>query len=50
MYKYTKLKLRYTSYVHLEQIINNLNQSDKVRNIQVEDNYVTYEQYGWSNE
>ena len=50
MFEYTKLKLRYTSDAHMEQIITHLNKSDKVRNIQVEDDYVTYEQYGWSNE
>lgn len=50
MFKKVKLKLRYTSDEHMTQIIENLSKSDKVSNIQVEDEYVTYEQYGWSNE
>ena len=50
MFKKVKLKLRYKTDEQLTQIIENLSKSDKVTNIQVEDDYVTYEQYGWSNE
>lgn len=50
MFKKVKLKLRYTSDEQLTQIIENLSKSDKVTNIQVEDEYVTYKQYGWSDE
>ena len=50
MFKKVKLKLRYKTDDQLTQIIENLSKSDKVTNIQVEDEYVTYEQYGWSNE
>ena len=50
MFKKVKLKLRYKTDEQLTQIIDNLSKSDKVTNIQVEDDYVTYEQYGWSNE
>lgn len=47
MFKKVKLKLRYKTDEQLTQIIDNLSKSDKVTNIQVEDDYVTYEQYGW---
>lgn len=50
MFKKVKLKLRYTSDYQLTRIIENLSKSDKVTNIQIEDEYVTYEQYGWSND
>lgn len=50
MFKKVKLKLRYTSDEHMTKIIETLSKSDKVTNIKVEDEYVTYEQYGWSNE
>lgn len=50
MFKKVKLKLRYKTDEQLTQIIENLSKSDKVTNIQVEDEYVTYEQYGWSDE
>ena len=50
MFKKVKLKLRYKTDEQLTQIIENLSKSDKVTNIQVEDDHVTYEQYGWSNE
>ena len=50
MFKKVKLKLRYTSDYQLTRIIENLSKSDKVTNIQIEEEYVTYEQYGWSNE
>lgn len=38
------LKLRYRDDRHMEEIINNLAKSEKVTNIQVADDYVTYEQ------
>lgn len=38
------LKLRYRDDRHMEEIIQNLAKSDKVTNIQVTDDYVTYEQ------
>ena len=50
MFKKVKLKLRYKSDEQLNQIIENLSKSDKVTNIQIEEEYVTYEQYGWSDE
>jgi len=50
MFKKVKLKLRYKTDEQLTQIIENLSKSDKVTNIQIEDEYVTYEQYGWSDE
>lgn len=50
MFKKVKLKLRYKTDEQLTQIIENLSKSDKVTNIQVEDECVTYEQYGWSDE
>lgn len=50
MFKKVKLKLRYKTDEQLTQIIENLSKSDKVTNIQIEAEYVTYEQYGWSDE
>ena len=50
MFKQVKLKLRYKTDEHMTQIIETLSKSDKVSNIQVEDEYVTYEQCGWSDE
>ena len=50
MFKAVKLKLRYKTDEQLTQIIENLSKSDKVTNIRIEEEYVTYEQYGWSNE
>lgn len=50
MFKTVKLKLRYKTDEQLTQIIENLSKSDKVTNIQIEEEYVTYEQYGWSDE
>lgn len=38
------LKLKYKDDKHMEQIIQALSKSDKVTNIQVTDDYVTYEQ------
>ncbi len=38
------LKLKYKDDKHMEQIIQTLSMSDKVTNIQVTDDYVTYEQ------
>ncbi|QIQ61356.1 hypothetical protein V039C_0078 [Vibrio phage V039C] len=38
------LKLKYKDDKHMEQIIQTLSKSDKVTNIQVNDDYVTYEQ------
>ncbi len=38
------LKLKYKDDKHMEQIIQTLSKSDKVTNIQVTDDYVTYEQ------
>jgi hypothetical protein len=38
------LKLKYKDDKHMEQIIQTLSKSDKVTNIQVDDDYVTYEQ------
>lgn len=38
------LKLKYKDDNHMEQIIQTLSKSDRVTNIQVTDDYVTYEQ------
>ena len=50
MFKYQPLRIPYKTEQQKEEVIANLEKSDKVRNIQVTDTHVTYEQEGWSND
>ncbi len=50
MFKYQSLRIPYKTEQQKEEVIASLEKSNKVRNIQVNDTHVTYEQEGWSND
>lgn len=50
MFKYQPLRIPYNTEQQKEEVIANLEKSKQVRNIQVTDTHVTYEQEGWLNE
>ena len=50
MFKYQPLSIQYKTEQQKEEVIANLEKSERVRNIQTTDTHVTYEQEGWVND
>ena len=47
MFNWVKLRIKADTESKADEVIGNLTKCSGIRNIQYQDGYVTYEQYGW---